>query len=895
MNNNNNYNYVNYQTPSNTGYANPNGSPIQYGYNPQTEIQPQNAYTVPAQQQRHPQVVNGQQQQYGAYAPTAYSNQNQYQHQPPPPPQQSPSNQNYSHPMVVIPRQRVNSSSIYSPQNSNFQSPAPSSLSQSTTYYTPPQLPPQSLSQPQPQPQSQQRQPSHTSSQHQWQGQLPPQQIRQQQQQQPVNYQPYLTYPSHTSPTMPQRVVKTQAMVEIPASRPQHQAPQRYHSSQSHASRTSSNGSLKKQAPPQPLPLEPQVDYQQLLLALAEEYIEAAYAMGPLVALYRREEEMDQYRQLMATGLACMEAVLKKFRLKPREEGELSLQYASLMFAETESWSHMEGVLSKGITHCERNKLLDLKYSMQHLFVQVVFKTSAKVALKSLDQLIRDVEAYKHTPWIYAFRFLRVTLSLQLTDSTHDISVALQNLRAISALAEGRHKAVYITCATLEAMVHLRSPSADSLEQLQRAIASARTYQLDPSVEHMVQIWTLLDYIDVSCSLMQCLPDQSYTKNNAMQKMMDTVIESPLWNDDGTICVSLNMQATSLTESTNGIFRRSKDGKDSIVFSWLNKRDLYTLGFFMSAVTATLRNTIDDKIEIYITEGLKTLRENFDPANLTLSDVVPQTSSLGVASEHLSWWTKLEWNLHLFLAFWRCNRLEWDIARTHLKALDKEGEGNEQTSRQQWLTYLRGIIEQGSGNLDQALFYFQDPSLALLESLPSRTSDARSDLKLLAALNTLLIIHPHNHPSHYISGPTLTALEPLTIDHPNKSISSAMHLVKSILNPDDFITSRKQSLQTALNCARAVNNSQLLAVSMSVMTDMFFKGVVGDQAQKSTKTARVLAQRAGNGLWGAVAGGMMADTLEDLGSGEQAERVRGEVYAAVEKLPEGVRNTLLRE
>jgi hypothetical protein len=63
---------------------------------------------------------------------------------------------------------------------------------------------------------------------------------------------------------------------------------------------------------------------------------------------------MEQYHQLMATGLACMETVLKRFRLQPRQEALLTLQYASLMFAETESWAHMEAVLSKGVSMIEK-------------------------------------------------------------------------------------------------------------------------------------------------------------------------------------------------------------------------------------------------------------------------------------------------------------------------------------------------------------------------------------------------------------------------------------------------------------------------------------------------------------------------------------------------------------
>lgn len=53
------------------------------------------------------------------------------------------------------------------------------------------------------------------------------------------------------------------------------------------------------------------IDYQVLLLAMADEYLNAAHSHGTLVALLRREMEMDEYYKLVATGLGCLEAVLK--------------------------------------------------------------------------------------------------------------------------------------------------------------------------------------------------------------------------------------------------------------------------------------------------------------------------------------------------------------------------------------------------------------------------------------------------------------------------------------------------------------------------------------------------------------------------------------------------------
>ncbi len=55
----------------------------------------------------------------------------------------------------------------------------------------------------------------------------------------------------------------------------------------------------------------PPVDYQLLLLSLAEDYFAAAHGEGSLVALRRRHSDTQAYYKLIATGLGCLEAVLK--------------------------------------------------------------------------------------------------------------------------------------------------------------------------------------------------------------------------------------------------------------------------------------------------------------------------------------------------------------------------------------------------------------------------------------------------------------------------------------------------------------------------------------------------------------------------------------------------------
>ena len=55
----------------------------------------------------------------------------------------------------------------------------------------------------------------------------------------------------------------------------------------------------------------PPLDYQMLLLSLAEDYFAAAHGDGSMIALLRREMEVQRYYKLIATGLGCLEAVLK--------------------------------------------------------------------------------------------------------------------------------------------------------------------------------------------------------------------------------------------------------------------------------------------------------------------------------------------------------------------------------------------------------------------------------------------------------------------------------------------------------------------------------------------------------------------------------------------------------
>lgn len=90
-------------------------------------------------------------------------------------------------------------------------------------------------------------------------------------------------------------------------------------------------------------------DLSVLLLHAADEYIAAARSMGSVAALGQREADLNQYYKLMATGLGCMEAILKRYTQPPRDEAKLRLRYASLLMEETDNDVEVEEVISKGV------------------------------------------------------------------------------------------------------------------------------------------------------------------------------------------------------------------------------------------------------------------------------------------------------------------------------------------------------------------------------------------------------------------------------------------------------------------------------------------------------------------------------------------------------------------
>lgn len=336
-----------------------------------------------------------------------------------------------------------------------------------------------------------------------------------------------------------------------------------------------------------------------MLLHAADEYIQAARGLGSVASMAHRAADLQQYYKLMATGLGCMEAVLKRYNQSPRDEAKLRLKYASLLVEETDHDVEIEEVLSKGIALCQRSRLVDLKYSMQHLQARYQFKTNHRAALKSLDAPISEAETFQHIVWVYAFRFLKVSLALQVPGRPETTS-ALQQLHAIAIHAEKRgDRAIFVTASALEAMIHLRSSGLDHLEQAQRSIASARSYQLEVSTTELGQIAAFIDSIDIACSLQQGSPDKQ--KMAMLHQRADD--ESAPENGVFSVLIEKSSGGQNLTQFTGGVFAKSADGRDELVFSWLPKNDFKKLAYYLSGITTASYDV--SRGVAYLQEGLK--------------------------------------------------------------------------------------------------------------------------------------------------------------------------------------------------------------------------------------------------------------------------------------------------
>ncbi|RDL35012.1 Uncharacterized protein BP5553_06943 [Venustampulla echinocandica] len=622
-----------------------------------------------------------------------------------------------------------------------------------------------------------------------------------------------------------------------------------------------------------------QPDKSVLLISLAEEFFEAAHKLAPSVSISMTPVNVETYERLIATGLGCLDIALKRARLPPRTEANVRLRYAGVLYEETENFMEAETALSKGIALCERHHYFDLKYAMQFLLTKLMSQKNPKAAMKALDGHISEAEAYQHFSWVYALRFLRASYAAE-SGNPSDNHAAIQNLQKISDLAiKQSDRAIQLTASLVEAMVHLKSASPDSIEHVQRAIAAARAHQLNLG-SSIPQLNGLTHIIDVMCSLREGKVTEMLTKLRDMQKVMDEFLNNDKWSASSDVmAIPINRtpkNSQTVSHETRAVLGIGEDGRDNLMMSFLNKRDAYGITYLISAVILLHKNPSDNKALKYLQSGLGSVTgENS-------GDTRGSKSTLGLLPDLA---LKQEWRgqilcyFRLYMGFCAALLSDWQTVKQnvdHLKSTARYFDIPLSGPLECLTIYLTGVYHQGIGDLDAALHYFRNPRFDLSpakSSNPTSTDQVERDFALLAALNILWILQDPKRQNPAMNTSLIAQLEPFCAKHPNTDIQTAFNLVKATVNtiPPPQLFTIKKYLGAALSGAQTTFNTQFLCITLNVMCSRFFSNVVGDQAEKSAKAASVQAQKSGSALWRSVADGMLARCYEVQGKESEAQ------------------------
>lgn len=617
-----------------------------------------------------------------------------------------------------------------------------------------------------------------------------------------------------------------------------------------------------------------------MLLSAADEYIAAARNMSAIIVRDKKDADIQRYQQLMATAMGCMDTVLKDFNLQPRDEAKLRLRYASLLIEETNNATDIEEILSKQISLCGRFRLHDLKYATYHLQARYQFKTNHRAAIKSLSKPISEAETFQHIAWVYALRFLKVSLTLQVPGRIEAVP-AVQQLNGILALAQ-KHgdRAIYLACCALEAMVHLRSGAADRLEQAQRSIAAARSLQLEVSMTQLGSFGTLIDLVDIACGIQQGTPD--HAKQAALDEIMTDKSEKSARINAGVCTVLIEKSfGGSLTGDTGGIFQKSADGRDELLFSWLPREDMQALCFYISA----LDQSVHEKGSRFIEEAHSRSREALKRQSVHCIPV-------SVAQAQADWLRLLDWH-NVFtlglISLFRNNHVRAKEALSSLKGRIGRYPYSNQETFTCTLSYLSAVLDQCDGLLDSALTVYCSDELALPES--PATAGCKADISILSAINRFLIVRDSAHPERHTANALLTVLQPLSSSHLNQYIRTAFRILQGLTSDNVTINRQKTQMQTASNQARdvftATNNSEFVIIALSIFTARFFVDAP-NWAQAMNATRRI-ALKSGKPLWIAVASGLCMTAYERNGLLEEAQKAHADYELVRSKLPSALR------
>lgn len=165
--------------------------------------------------------------------------------------------------------------------------------------------------------------------------------------------------------------------------------------------------------------------------------------------------------------------------------------------------------------------------------------------------------------------------------SVAEAHACLQNLRSISNIASEQYDhSIFQMASLMEAIAHLKSSGSESVENVQRAIAAASTYQLDGD-NNLPQLIGLTHILDVACSVRRGNPTEMRKKLHAMQVMMDNALSDPRWSKTSdTIALPINRppkESHTVSHDTRTVLGIGDDGRDNLIVSFLSMKDAYAI------------------------------------------------------------------------------------------------------------------------------------------------------------------------------------------------------------------------------------------------------------------------------------------------------------------------------
>ena len=152
----------------------------------------------------------------------------------------------------------------------------------------------------------------------------------------------------------------------------------------------------------------------------------------------------------------------------------------------------------------------------------------------------------------------------------------------------------------------------------------------------------------------------------------------------------------------------------------------------------------------------------------------------------------------LLIIFEYCVRFDWKkaqqgIIQTRAKFAERNMEIDERTLRV--LLYLDAMCKQAQGDLDGALQLYESP--ALLFEPDVKLGNGERDIRVLSALNSIMILRTLGTEGADKANNLHTAVEPYCLNHLNKSFTAAYYVTKATADGSkSAIIKTKQFLQS---------------------------------------------------------------------------------------------------